>query len=62
MPWHGTADEAVVYAAAGIVAVQTGCSFPAALVLLTDRAREVTRTMPDAARLVIAGVLRFDNH
>jgi hypothetical protein len=61
MPWHGTPDEAVVYDAVGIVAAQAHCSVEAALELLLGRAAEVTRTVPDAARLVIAGALRFDD-
>lgn len=60
MSWRGTPDEAVVYDAAGIIQAQTRCSVEAALTKLKDRAAELSRTVPDAARLVIAGVVRFD--
>ncbi len=46
--------------AAELIAKRVGCSRDAAIELLSERAVEVTRTIPDAARLVIAGALRFE--
>jgi hypothetical protein len=60
MAWRGTADEAVVYAAAGVVMAQADCTDDDALVKLVNYADEVSRTVADTARLVIAGVIRFD--
>jgi flavin-binding protein dodecin len=60
MGWRGTPDEALVYSAAEMVATQSGCSLDEAIDLLINRAVETTRTVPDAARLVLVGVLRFD--
>jgi hypothetical protein len=60
MTWRGTADEAVVYTAAGMIAGQAECSLEAAVAKLRDRAEAISRTVPDAARLVLAGVIRFD--
>jgi hypothetical protein len=60
MSWRGTADEAIVYSAAAIVVEQTGCSTDEAITKLRDRAAAISRTVPDTAHLVIAGVVRFD--
>jgi len=60
MGWRGTPDEAVVYTAAGMIEVQARCSTDDAIEKLRERAIELGRTVPDAARLVIAGVVRFD--
>jgi hypothetical protein len=61
MAWRGTADEAVVYSAARVIASQADCTEDDALVKLVDRADKVSRTVVDTARLVIAGVIRFDS-
>ena len=52
MAWRGTA--------ASIVAARACSSEQDGLTKLTDRAAELSRTVPDAARLVIAGVITFD--
>jgi len=61
MAWRGTPDEASVYTAAGMAADQAHCSDEDGLTKLIARADELTRSVPDAARLVIAGVIRFDS-
>ena len=60
MPWTGTPHEAVVRAAAEMISGQASCTHDEAIRLLMRRAVEVTRPVPDAARLVVEGVLRFD--
>jgi hypothetical protein len=58
--WRGTPDEAVVYAAAGMVARQARCPVEDAISKLSERAEATNRAVPDVARLVIAGAVRFD--
>jgi hypothetical protein len=60
MTWRGTPDESVVFIAAGIVAGQARCPVEEAISKLSERADVTSRTVPDAARLVIAGAFRFD--
>ena len=60
MSWRGTSDEAIVYSAAAIVVEQTGCSTDEAIVKMRERASAISRTVPDTAQLIIAGVVRFD--
>ena len=60
MTWRGTPDEAVVFTAAGMVATQARCPIEDAISKLIERAAATSRTVPDAARLVIVGVFRFD--
>jgi len=60
MSWRGTPDEAIVYSAAAIVVEQAGCSTDDAIDKIRDRAAAVSRTVPDTARLIVAGVVRFD--
>jgi len=60
MTWRGTPDEAVVFTAAGMVAEQARCPVEVAISKLTERADATSRSVVDAARLVITGVLRFD--
>ena len=58
--WRDTPDEAVVFTAAGIAAEQARCSVEDAITKLSERAEATGRTVPDVARLVIAGAVRFD--
>jgi hypothetical protein len=58
--WRDTPDEAVVYAAASLIAAQVNCTEDDAISKLVDYAAAVSRTVADAARLVIAGVVRFE--
>jgi hypothetical protein len=58
--WRGTPDEAVVRIAAGMVAQQARCPIENAISKLSERAEATGRNVPDAARLVIAGVIRFE--
>ena len=60
MTWRGTSDEAVVQQAAVLVAAQTDCRDEEALAKLERRADEMSRTVPDMARFVVSGVIRFD--
>ena len=60
MAWRGTPDEAVVYAAAQMIATQVDCTKDDAILKLVDYAAAVSRTVADTARLVIAGVIRFE--
>jgi hypothetical protein len=60
MAWRGTPDEAVVYGAADMIAGQVDCSQDDAIRKLVDYAGAVSRTVADTARLVIAGVVRFE--
>jgi len=60
MAWRGTPDEAVVYAAAHMIAAQVDCTEDDAILKLVDYAAAVNRTVADAARLVIAGLVRFE--
>lgn len=60
MTWRGTPDEAVVFTAAGMVAGQARCPVEEAILKLSKRADATGRSVPDAARLVIAGAFRFD--
>jgi len=61
MAWRGTPDEEVVYAAASVLAEQAKCTEDDALVKLIDYAAAISRTVANTARLVIEGVVRFDN-
>jgi hypothetical protein len=60
MSWRGAPDEAAVYTAAGMIATQADCTEDEAIRKLADYAASVSRTVADAARLVIAGVMRFE--
>ena len=63
MTWRGTPDdEAVVSTAAGIVAEQAQCPIEDAVSKLIERADATSRSVPEAARLVIAGAFRFDSN
>ena len=61
MSWRGTAEESDVFKAAGIAAAQLRCSSELGLTRLSERSEELRRSVPDTARLVIAGVVRFDD-
>jgi len=60
MSWRGTPDESIVYSAAAIVVEQTSCSTDEAIAKMRERAAAITRTVPDTAQLILAGVVRFD--
>jgi hypothetical protein len=60
LTWRDTEDETVVFTAAGIVAQQARCPAEDAIARLAEVADATSRTVPAAARLVVAGVLRFD--
>jgi hypothetical protein len=62
MTWRGTPDETVVFTAAGMVAAQARCPIEDAISKLIERADATSRSIPDAARLVIVGSLRFDSN